>query len=101
MINLSIYLIINAILFGLAILGILINRKNLILLIICIELMLLAANTNFIAYARLWDNINGQIMVFFILVASAAEMAIGLAILIKLFKLRSSVNIIELSNLKD
>lgn len=101
MINLSIYLIINAVLFGLAILGILINRKNLIVLIICIELMLLAANTNFIVYSRLWNNINGQIMVFFILVGSAAEMVIGLAILIKLFKLRSSVNIIELSNLKD
>ncbi len=98
--NLAIYLIFSAILFCTALLGILINRKNLIFLIMCIELMLLAVNTNFITYARLWNDINGQVIVFFILAVSAAEMAIGLAILIKLFKTKDSIDISDLSILK-
>lgn len=98
--NLSIYLICSAIVFCLAILCILINRKNLIFLIMCIELMLLAVSTNFVVYARLWNDINGQIMILFVLAGSAAEMAIGLTIVIKLFKIRDSINIMDLSNLK-
>ena len=99
--NLSVYLIFNAILFCMAILGILINRKNLVFLIMCIELMLLAVNTNFITYARLWNDIHGQVIVLFILAVSAAEMAIGLAILIKLFKTKASIDIMDLSVLKN
>lgn len=100
MINLSVYLIFNAILFCFGLTGVLLSRKNLIFLIMFLELMLLAVNNNFIVYARLWNDINGQIIVLFILAVSAAEVAIGLAILLKLFKIKSSINIIDLSNLK-
>lgn len=100
MINLSYYLIINACLFGISLAGIILSQKNLIFLIIFIELMLLAVNNNFIAYARLWNDINGQIIVLFILSCCAVEIAIGLAILLKLFKHRASVNIMDLTKLK-
>lgn len=100
MINLSYYLIFNAILFGISLAGIILSQKNLIFLIIFIELMLLAVNNNFIAYARLWNDINGQIIVLFILSCCAVEIAIGLAMLLKLFKHRASINIIDLINLK-
>ncbi len=99
--NLSIYLIFSTVLFCISILGILINRKNLIFLIMCIELMLLSVNTNFIIYSKLWHDINGQVIVLFILAVSAAEIAIGLAILIKLFKIKGSVNIMDLISLKN
>ena len=101
MINLSIYLIFNSVLFGTAILSILINRKNLIFLIMSIELMLLAVSSNFVTYARLWNDINGQIIVLFVLAVSAAEMAVGLAVLLKLFKTKSSINLMDLSVLKN
>lgn len=99
--NLSIYLTFSAIMYCIAILGILLNRKNLILLFIYIELMLLAVNTNFIAYAKLWNDINGQIFVLFILTISAAEVALALAILFKLFKINNSLNMSDLSILKN
>ena len=67
----------------------------------CIELMLLSVNTNFIIYSKLWHDINGQVIVLFILAVSAAEIAIGLAILIKLFKIKGSVNIMDLISLKN
>ncbi len=99
--NLSIYLIFSATMFCIAILGILLNRKNLILLFIYTELMLLAVNTNFVAYSKLWNDINGQVFVFFILTISAAETALGLAILIKLFKTSTSLNIADIAKLRN
>ena len=99
--NLSVYLIFSATMFCIAILGILLNRKNLILLFIYIELMLLAVNTNFVAYSKLWNDINGQVFVFFILTISAAETALGLAILIKLFKTSTSLNIADIAKLRN
>jgi len=99
--NLSIYLIFSATMFCIAILGILLNRKNLILLFIYIELILLAVNTNFVAYSKLWNDINGQVFVFFILTISAAETALGLAILIKLFKTSTSLNIADIAKLRN
>ena len=98
--NLSIYLIFSAIMFCIAILGILLSRKNLILLFVYIELMLLAVNTNFIAYSKLWNDIHGQVFVFFILTVSAAEIALALAVLIKLFKINNSLNISDIATLK-
>ena len=99
--NFSIYLIFSATMFCIAILGILLNRKNLILLFIYTELMLLAVNTNFVAYSKLWNDINGQVFVFFILTISAAETALGLAILIKLFKTSTSLNIADIAKLRN
>ena len=100
MLVLADYLILGAILFGLSIAGIIINRNNLILLLMCIELMLLAVNTNFIAFSHfLGDNI-GEVFVFFILTVAAAEAAIGLAILMVLFRKRQSVRVDELDTLK-
>src|SRR3989338_2451969 len=100
MIPLSYYLIIGAILFGLSFAGIIINRKNLIVLLMCIELMLLAVNTNFIAFAAYLHDIAGQVFVFFILTVAAAETAIGLAILVLVFRARKTINVEELNILK-
>lgn len=100
MLMLSDYLILGAILFGLSVAGIIINRNNLILLLMCIELMLLAVNTNFIAFSHfLGDNI-GEVFVFFILTVAAAEAAIGLAILMVLYRKRQSIRVDELDSLK-
>lgn len=96
MISLSDYLILAAILFGLGIAGIVINRKNIISLLISIELMLLAVNTNFIAFSHFQGNNIGQIFVFFILTVAAAESAIGLAIMVVLYR---RINTIEVQNL--
>ena len=98
--NLSIYLTFNALIFCIAIFGMLLNRKNLILLFIYIELMLLAVNTNFIVYSKLWNDIHGQVFVFFILTISAAEIALALAILFKLFKINRSLNVVDIANLR-
>lgn len=97
---LSHYLIFSAILFSIGIAGIFINRKNVILLLICIELILLAVNTNFVAFSRYWNDVHGQIFVFFILTVAAAEAAIGLAILIMLFRQSNTINVEELNTLK-
>jgi len=99
-IGLNHYLIISAILFTLAIAGIFINRRNLILLLMCIELMLLAVNFNFIAFSRYLGDETGQVFVFFILTVAAAEAAIGLAILVVLFRNRNSINVSELNKMK-
>jgi len=99
-IGLDHYLIISAVLFTLAIAGIFINRKNLILLLMCIELMLLAVNFNFIAFSRYLGDETGQVFVFFILTVAAAEAAIGLAILVVLFRNRRSINVNELDEMK-
>jgi NADH-quinone oxidoreductase subunit K len=100
MLTLVNYLIVSAILFGIAVLGIAINRKNVIVLLMCIELMLLAVNTNFVAFARFLNDTSGEVFVFFILTVAAAEAAIGLAILVVLFRQRNTINVEELNRLK-
>lgn len=100
MIPLSYYLITGAVLFGLGLAGIIINRKNIIILLMCIELLLLAVNTNFIAFSHYLNDIAGQAFVFFILTVAAAEAAIGLAILVVLFRNRRTVKVDELDLLK-
>ena len=100
MIALSDYLIVGAILFSLSVAGIFLNRKNVILLLMCIELMLLSVNMNLVAFSRFLDNLDGQVFVFFILTVAAAEAAIGLAILVVLFRNRSTINVAELDELK-
>ena len=100
MIGLHHYLTLAAILFSLSVAGIFINRRNLILLLMCIELMLLAVNFNFIAFSRSLGDETGQVFVFFILTVAAAEAAIGLAILVVLFRSRRSINVQELDSMK-
>lgn len=94
------YLILSAILFTISIIGIFLNRKNIIVLLMAIELMLLAINTNFIAFSYYTNNLGGQIFVFFILTVAAAESAIGLAILVVLFHNLNSINLKTLDTLK-
>ncbi|HEX2012227.1 MAG TPA: NADH-quinone oxidoreductase subunit NuoK [Roseateles sp.] len=100
MITLNHYLVLAAILFAIAIAGIVINRKNLIVLLMCIELMLLSVNINFVAFSRFLGDAAGQVFVFFILTVAAAEAAIGLAILVTLFRNRRTINVAELDSLK-
>ena len=100
MIALSDYLILGAILFSLSVAGIFLNRKNVIILLMCIELMLLAVNMNFIAFSHFHGDVAGQVFVFFILTVAAAEAAIGLAILVVLFRNRRSINVQDLDVLK-
>jgi NADH-quinone oxidoreductase subunit K len=100
MIGLQHYLSVAAILFALSVAGIFINRRNLILLLMCIELMLLAVNFNFVAFSRYLGDETGQVFVFFILTVAAAEAAIGLAILVVLFRTRRSINVQELDSMK-
>ncbi len=100
MLTLAHFLSLGAILFCLSVAGIFLNRKNVIILLMCIELMLLAVNMNFVAFSRYLDNLDGQIFVFFILTVAAAEAAIGLAILVVLFRNRGTINVAELDDLK-
>ena len=100
MITLNHYLILGAVRFALAVAGIVINRKNLIVLLMCIELMLLSVNINFVAFSRFAGDPAGQVFVFFILTVAAAEAAIGLAILVTLFRNRRTINVAELDSLK-
>ena len=99
-IHLSHYLVLAAILFSISIAGIVINRKNVIILLMSIELMLLAVNLNFIAFSHYLDDLAGQVFVFFILTVAAAESAIGLAILVVLFRNKGSINVTDISELK-
>jgi NADH-quinone oxidoreductase subunit K len=94
------YLSLGGILFALSVVGIFMNRRNLIVLLMAIELMLLAVNLNFIAFSHYLGDMAGQVFVFFILTVAAAESAIGLAILVVLFRNRSSINVEELDELK-
>jgi NADH-quinone oxidoreductase subunit K len=94
------YLSLGAILFSMSVIGIFLNRKNLIVLLMCIELMLLAVNLNFVAFSHYLGNMAGQVFVFFILTVAAAESAIGLAILVVLFRNRATINVDELDTLK-
>jgi NADH-quinone oxidoreductase subunit K len=88
------------VLFCISIAGIFINRKNVIVLLMCIELMLLAVNTNFVAFSRFLGNPSGQVFVFFIMTVAAAESAIGLAIVVLMFRNRRTINVGELDSLR-
>jgi len=100
MITLTSYLALSAVLFAISVAGIFLNRKNVILLLMCIELMLLAVNFNFIAFSRFLGDTDGQVFVFFILTVAAAEAAIGLAILVVLFRSRRTISVQDLDTLK-
>jgi NADH-quinone oxidoreductase subunit K len=100
LISLSHYLVLAAVLFAIAVIGIFLNRKNVIVLLMAIELMLLAVNMNFIAFSHFLDDTAGQVFVFFILTVAAAESAIGLAILVVLFRNISSIHVEDLDRLK-
>ena len=99
-ISLAHYLVLAALLFVTAVVGIFLNRKNIIALLMCIELMLLAVNTNFVAFSSYLGDLHGQVFVFFILTAAAAEAAIGLAILVLIFRNRSEISPEGLNTLK-
>jgi NADH-quinone oxidoreductase subunit K len=99
-ITLGHYLALGAMLFCISVAGIVINRKNVIILLMAIELMLLSVNINFVAFSRFLGDANGQVFVFFILTVAAAEAAIGLAILVSLFRSRRTINVAELESLK-
>ena len=98
--SLSHYLLLGAVLFAISIVGIFLNRKNIIILLMAIELMLLAVNMNFIAFSSYLDDTAGQIFVFFILTVAAAESAIGLAILVVLFRNLHTINVDDIGTLK-
>ena len=99
MLTLQHFLSLGAILFVLSAAGIFINRKNMIILLMCIELLLLSVNMNLVAFSRFLGNMDGQVFVFFILTVAAAEAAIGLAILVVLFRNRNTINVSELDDL--
>jgi len=94
------FLTLGAILFALSVVGIFLNRRNLIVLLMAIELMLLAVNMNFVAFSYYLNDMHGQVFVFFILTVAAAESAIGLAILVLLFRNKDNINVEELNALK-
>ena len=94
------YLVLGAVLFAISIAGIFLNRKNVLILLMAIELMLLAVNMNFIAFSHFLNDIHGQVFVFFILTVAAAESAIGLAILVVLFRNHRSINVDDIGTLK-
>ena len=98
--SLSHYLVLGAVLFAISVVGLILNRKNLIVLLMAIELMLLAVNLNFIAFSHYLGNDQGQVFVFFILTVAAAESAIGLAILVVLFRNIGGIAVDDLGELK-
>lgn len=100
MITLESVLMLGGVLFAMSVAGIFLNRKNVILLLMCIELMLLAVNFNFVAFARHLGDLDGQVFVFFIMTVAAAESAIGLAILVVLFRERRDINVEQLDTMK-
>jgi len=100
MIGLPHFLVLAGVLFSIAVAGVFLNRKNVILLLMCIELMLLAVNFNFIAFSRWLGDLDGQVFVFFILTVAAAESAIGLAILVVLFREKKSINVENLNTMR-
>ena len=101
MITLQPYLTLAALLFAIGSMGIIINRKNIIIVLMSIELMLLAVNFNFVAFSYFINDMTGQIFVFFILAIAAAEAAIGLAILVTLFRNRNTISVREFKQLKE
>jgi len=100
MLALTDFLMLGAILFSLSVAGIFLNRKNVIILLMCIELMLLSVNINFVAFSHFHGDVVGQVFVFFILTVAAAEAAIGLAILVVVFRHRRTINVEDLDTLK-
>ena len=100
MISLQHLLTLSGILFAISVAGIFLNRKNVILLLMCVELLLLAANFNFVSFSRYLGDISGQVFVFFVLTVAAAESAIGLAILVVLFRQRRTINVEDLNTMK-
>lgn len=94
------YLLFSTILLALGVAGLFINRKNIIIVLMCLEMILLAANTNFIIFAKNWNDISGQAFVFFVLTVAAAEAAIGLALLVLVFRDKPSINVDDLNQLK-
>ncbi|MDZ4097676.1 MAG: NADH-quinone oxidoreductase subunit NuoK [Methylophilaceae bacterium] len=100
MVGLSHYLVLGSLLFAISVVGIFLNRKNVIVLLMAIELMLLAVNLNFIAFSHYLNDLAGQVFVFFILTVAAAESAIGLAILVVLFRNLKTINVDDLDQLK-
>ena len=100
MITLAHFIVLGTVLFCISVAGIFINRKNLIILLMAIELMLLSVNMNFVAFSRYLGDASGQVFVFFILTVAAAESAIGLAILVVLFRNRATINVGEIDELK-
>lgn len=100
MITLTQYLVVSALLFAMGVAGIVLNRKNLIILLMCIELILLAVNTNFVAFSYFLRDQVGEIFVFFILTVAAAEAAVGLAILTVLYRQRGNIDVETLDKLK-
>ncbi|HFL8794902.1 MAG TPA: NADH-quinone oxidoreductase subunit NuoK [Candidatus Azosocius sp. HAIN] len=100
MLVLSNYLIFSTFLFSIGLTGVFINRKNIIILLMCIELILLAVNTNFIVFSHFINDLTGQIFVFFVLTVAAVEAAIGLAILIALFRQKNTIKIEDINTLK-
>ena len=100
MLTLTHYLMLSGALFAIAVAGMFINRKNMIVLLMCIELLLLAVNFNFIAFSKFLGDLAGQVFVFFILTVAAAEAAIGLAILVVLFRTRSSINVKDMNTMR-
>jgi NADH-quinone oxidoreductase subunit K len=100
LISLTHYLVLAAVVFAIGVIGIFLNRKNLIVLLMAIELMLLAVNMNFVAFSHYLGDLTGQLFVFFILTVAAAESAIGLAILVVLFRNLSTINVDDLDSLK-
>ncbi len=100
MIPLSNYLVVGALLFSISVAGMFLNRKNVLILLMCIELMLLSVNMNFVAFSYYLGDLSGQVLVFFILTVAAAETAIGLAILVLVFRNRRTIDVQDLDTLK-
>ncbi|ACK78904.1 MULTISPECIES: NADH-quinone oxidoreductase subunit NuoK [Acidithiobacillus] len=98
--TLAAYLILGAMLFSIGVVGVFLNRKNVIILLMAIELLLLAVNINLVAFSRYLGNLDGQVFVFFILTVAAAEAAIGLAILVAYFRNRHSINVDDIDELR-
>ena len=98
--DLNHFLVLGALLFAISVVGIFLNRRNVIVLLMAIELMLLAVNLNFVAFSQFLGDIAGQVFVFFLLTVAAAESAIGLAILVVLFRNLSTINVEDLDSLK-
>jgi len=100
MIGLSDYLIVAAALFSLGVIGLFLNRKNVITILMCIELMLLAVNINFVAFSHYLNDLGGQIFVFFVLTVAASEVAVGLAILVSFYRTRRSIEVEDINTLQ-
>lgn len=100
MMTLNAYLLLSGLLFGIGLVGLVFNRHNLVVLLMCIELLLLAVNTNFVAFSHYLHNTEGQVFVFFILTVAAAEAAIGLSLLVVLYRQRGSIDLHKMDTLK-